>query len=787
MILKFNGSIIKSLHAIVIVSLFVVTNSCRSQEQQFITVNDGMFINSTEPYYFIGANYWYGAILGSEGEYGDRERLIRELDHLDSIGVTNLRILVGAEGPDGEPTRVTPTLQLSPGEYNEDLLDGLDFLLAEMNKRGQYAILYLNNSWEWSGGYSQYLTWNGYGPIPYPSLPGNSWPQFMEYASQFHECENCIKQFHDHIRYILERTNKYTGLRYTEDPAIMTWEIGNEPRAFKKENLPAFMDMIASTAALIKELDENHLVTTGTEGLHGCEYSWEAFEKIHSDQNIDYLTMHIWPKNWGWLDIHDIGSSMDISISNTNKYMSDHIDVARELNKPIVLEEFGLPRDFHGYDPSETVNFRDRYYKNAFNKILEHTRNKDVLAGCNFWAYSGEGRSGGESIFWEPGDDYLGDPPQEEQGLNSVFDTDPTISLVAEYNKLIITQAERVISEETVNLMETLKSLAGEGVMFGHQDDLAYGVDWKYPDGESDVKRVCGDYPAVYGMDLGHLELGSDYNLDFVNFDHMKIFVKEIYERGGIITFSWHADNPETEGTTWDVSSKNTVKSILPGGANHEKFKQWLDRLADFFLSLTGEDGTVIPVIFRPYHEHTGSWFWWGQNLCATNEFIALWRFTYDYLCNERNVNNLLFAYSPSGDFKDQEHYLERYPGDVYVDLLGFDYYQMSQAFGNRYIKDVREKLEILTRIAKEHNKVAALTETGLERIPDPDWWTTVLWPSIRDLNVSYVLVWRNAIDRPDHFYAPFPGHESEVDFIKFYELPGTLFQQDITEKAIYE
>ncbi len=776
------------IFTLVLLSVFsLIAPGCSQPEKEFITVEDGIFLRGDMPYYFIGANYWYGAILGSEAEYGDRERLVRELDHLDSIGVTNLRILVGAEGPDGEPTRVTPSLQVSPGVYNEDLLDGLDFLLAEMKKRGQFAILYLNNSWEWSGGYSQYLNWNGYGPIPYPSLPGNSWPEFMEYASQFHECDDCIKQFHDHIRFILGRTNKYTGLKYTEDPAIMTWELGNEPRAFGRENLPAFMDMIAGTAALIKELDDNHLVTTGTEGLHGCEYSMEAFEKIHSDTNIDYLTMHIWPKNWGWLNVSDIGSSMDRSISNTNNYMNDHIDVARKLNKPIVLEEFGLPRDSHGYDPSETVAFRDRYYKNCFEKILEHAGNEDVLAGCNFWAYSGEGRSGGESIFWEPGDDYLGDPPQEEQGLNSVFDTDPTISIVAEYNKLILNQTDRNVTEETQKLGTALKSLSREGVMFGHQDDLAYGVDWKYPDGESDVKRVCGDYPAVYGMDLGHLENGSDYNLDSVAFANMKTFAGDVFDRGGIITFSWHADNPETGGTAWDVSSKNTVASILPDGVNHEKFKQWLDRLAEFFLSLADENGKAIPVVFRPYHEHTGSWFWWGQNLCTREEFIDLWRFTADYLCNERNVHTLLFAYSASGDFKDEEQYLERYPGDGYVDLLGFDYYQMSPAFGNRYIKDVREKLEILTKIAEDHNKVAALTETGLERIPDPEWWTTVLWPAVKDLNISYVLVWRNAIDRPDHFYAPFPGQDSEDDFIRFYELPGTLFQGDITKKAIYE
>jgi len=423
--------------ALVLLLIFCLTAACNKQEKEFIRVKDGMFLRGDKPYYFIGTNYWYGAVLGSPGEYGDRERLVRELDHLKSIGVNNLRILAGAEGPEGEPSRVTPALQTAPGVYNEDLLDGLDFLLSEMNKRGQLAILYLNNSWEWSGGFAQYLNWNGYGPVPYPLLPQYSWPQFMEYTSQFHECDDCLEQFHDHIRFMLGRTNTYTGIKYTDDPAIMTWEIANEPRAFSKEMLPAFTDMIANTAGLIKELDKNHLVTTGSEGQHGCEGSMETFEKIHSDPAIDYLTMHIWPKNWGWLDIKNTGEKIEQSISNTNKYMDDHINIARKLNKPIVLEEFGLPRDSHRFDPSSAVTMRDRYFTNCFERVLEHACNKGILSGCNFWAYAGEGRASPDSLYWKPGDDYLGDPPQEEQGLNSVFNTDPTIFLIDKYNNLI--------------------------------------------------------------------------------------------------------------------------------------------------------------------------------------------------------------------------------------------------------------------------------------------------------------------------------------------------------------
>jgi len=406
----------------------------RGQNSDFITVENGIFMLKGSPYYFIGTNYWYGAMIATKASYGDRERLLKELDQMKEAGINNLRIYVGSEGPDDMPFRVTPTLQPSPGMYNDDLLEGLDYLLSEMGKRGLYAILFLNNSWDWSGGYSQYLNWNGYGTIPYPSVKPNTWTEFICYAAQFIQCDECQRQFALHVRYIISRTNRYTGLKYIDDPAIMTWEIGNEPRAFSQDNIPAFRKWISSVASLIKELDPNHLVTTGTEGQHGCEESLELFETIHSTPDIDYLTMHIWPKNWQWLDINDIKGSLDTSIKNSNDYIRAHLEIANRLNKPIVLEEFGLPRDFHGYSPMETTKCRDRYYKNAFNQVIASAKKGGRLAGCNFWTYSGYGRATEGHIFWQPGDDYMGDPPVEEQGLNSVFNTDTTIKLISDYN-----------------------------------------------------------------------------------------------------------------------------------------------------------------------------------------------------------------------------------------------------------------------------------------------------------------------------------------------------------------
>jgi hypothetical protein len=347
--------------------------------------------------------------------------------------------------------------------------------------------------------------------------------------------------------------------------------------------------------------------------------------------------------------------------------------------------------------------------------------------------------------------------------------------------------ADPAASIETVNMLAGLKAATEKGIMFGHQDDLSYGIGWIYPGDESDVRKVTGDWPAVYGMDLGDIEHRASVNLDSVPFDHMKTFVSGIWQRGGVITFSWHVDNPLTDGDSWDVTSDRVVASVLPGGVSHEKFKEWLDNLAEFLGSLRDENGIAIPVIFRPWHEHTGSWFWWGQKLCTDEEFVSLWRFTFDYLCGEKNLHNLLFAYSSSGDISNMDQYLARYPGDGYVDLMGFDYYQMPQAGSQSFVREVDRVLGIVTAAAAEHDKLAALTEAGYEGIPDSTWWTATLWPAVKNHKISYLLVWRNAHNKPGHFYAPWPGHLSEKDFIDFHDLPETLFQNDVTEMGLYK
>jgi len=333
-------------------------------------------------------------------------------------------------------------------------------------------------------------------------------------------------------------------------------------------------------------------------------------------------------------------------------------------------------------------------------------------------------------------------------------------------------------TDATSKLLQKLSSSISKGIMIGHQDDLAYGHSWNVK-GTSDVKQSSGDFPAVFGWELGDLELGNSYSLDSVKFSDIVKGVKWVNSHGGINTISWHCNNPLTGKNAWDVTSALVVKSVLPSGEKNELFVKMLNHLADFFLSLKDDQGIPIPIIFRPFHEHTGSWFWWGQNLCSTEEYVSLWKFTVEQLKN-RGVHNLLYTYSSSGGFGNSADYLQRYPGDEIIDFLGFDEYQGGLKGKENYMKSVKKGLDIIIPIAKEHKKIAILSETGLETLPDPKWWTETLWPSIKDYPIAYVLFWRNAHDKPNHYYVPFPGQASAADFKVFKELERTLFLQDL-------
>jgi len=356
-------------------------------------------------------------------------------------------------------------------------------------------------------------------------------------------------------------------------------------------------------------------------------------------------------------------------------------------------------------------------------------------------------------------------------------------SIVSDTN---LSLSDKKATPETVSLYKKLNLLAQKGYLFGHQDDLAYGVKWKYENGRSDVKDVVGDFPAVYGWDIAGLERNDANNIDGIPFTKMKQYIEEANERGGISTISMHFDNPATGKSAWD-NSPNTLKSILPGAENHQKFTIWLDKAAEFFLSLKDKKGKNIPILFRPYHELTGGWFWWGKGNGTPEEFKTLWKFTFDYL-QKKGVHNLIYIYN-TGSFNSKEDFLDKYPGDDYADILSFDSYQNNDdKEGKKFIEEVQNQLKIINEIGKKQNKLIAIAEAGYEAIPDPKWWTGTLTKAIGEYKISYVLLWRNhgwqEKEQKMHYYAPYPGQISAKDFVDFYKLDKTLFEKDI-KKAL--
>ncbi len=354
-------------------------------------------------------------------------------------------------------------------------------------------------------------------------------------------------------------------------------------------------------------------------------------------------------------------------------------------------------------------------------------------------------------------------------------------------------------SPQTRALFENLEQIRHDHILFGHQDALAYGVHWIDEPGRSDVLEVAGSYPAIYGWELGRLEHGSERNIDNVDFEQMKGWIREGYERGGVITLSWHFDNPITGGDSWDVEGgHNVIETILPGGVHHDLFTTWLDRFDDFVRDLTAYDGDgneyLIPVIFRPWHEMNADFFWWGDSFSSREAYRDLYRFTVEYLRDEKGLNNILWAFSPNSlsEFDYDTEFWEWYPGDKYVDILGFDDYYTTWGGYNHEdgVAKMTEYLVWLVEQAEERGKIPALTETGQEQgLTDTDWYTSQMLAAIKGdpvaERIAYLLVWRNSneeTDRQDHFYTPYPGHPAEYDFIQFTEDPLIILEDDLPD-----
>jgi len=407
-----------------------------AQDGDFVRVEGTRFVLDGKPYRFAGANFWYGAYLGAGDGVGDRERLRAELDQLRAAGIDNLRVLAMSEAS-GFRRGVRPAFMTAPGQYDQRLLQGLDVLLDEMGRRDMKAVLYLNNFWQWSGGMAQYVAWFTGEPLSDPDRSGD-WNAFMDYSARFYAIPEAQAAYRDAIAAVIGRTNSVNGRRYVDDPTVMSWQLANEPRpgsdARGAPNFQAYRQWVHDTAGYIRRLAPRQLVSTGSEGGKGSLGDEDYYLIAHATPNVDYLTFHLWPSNWGWIDHHDPHARLAPGLETSLAYIDRHIDIAGKLGKPIVLSEFGLNRDGGAYDPASGVSARDRFYRAVFDRVLARARAGDAIAGTNFWAWGGRGRARNADWMWAAGDPFTGDPPQEAQGLFSLFDSDAsTLAIVSRH------------------------------------------------------------------------------------------------------------------------------------------------------------------------------------------------------------------------------------------------------------------------------------------------------------------------------------------------------------------
>ena len=415
------------------------TNQSMTAPRHFIKTKGTQFVVDDKPYNYVGANFWAGINLGSLAESGNRERLTRELDKMKSVGINNLRIMALTEGPDTEPYRIIPSNN-NKGILNEDYLLGLDFLFCEMKKRKMVAVVCLSNFWPWSGGFAQYQKWAGdIANIDYPmdTTKAQDWGLYMKNTAKFYSSAKAIEVYLQSIAKIINRKNSISNILYKDDVTIMSWQLCNEPRGMN--NVAAYLKWIDKSSTYIKHLDSNHLVSVGSEGFTPDKINnGTPFIETHSFKNIDYITAHLWIQNWGWYNPQKHSETYPASKQNAIDYIKEHIDLSYKINKPFVLEEFGIMKDSGSYDANASTKNRDDYYELIFKTIYDYAI-QHKAAGVNFWAWSGEGRARKAGCWWKKGDDFTGDPPHELQGWYSVYNTDTsTHKVIKNYADLML-------------------------------------------------------------------------------------------------------------------------------------------------------------------------------------------------------------------------------------------------------------------------------------------------------------------------------------------------------------
>ena len=344
-------------------------------------------------------------------------------------------------------------------------------------------------------------------------------------------------------------------------------------------------------------------------------------------------------------------------------------------------------------------------------------------------------------------------------------------------------------STETVALFYNLRNLGKTKIIIGQQD--AFNSFYQN-NGSSDIKKTTGNDPSILGSDFMFITDKDNPNNNWYVQQENKIIqdTKDAYAKGMINTFCWHLREPYNEKSFYsaDMTSEqrtDAFKSLLPGGKFNDWYKKKLDKVASVVSNLKDTNGKQIPIIFRPFHEFDGNWFWWGANYCTAEEYISVYRFTVNYLRDTKNVHNILFAFSPDNSYTTPSSYLSRYPGDDYVDILGMDNYGDFDNKGTSGASLANSKLKLISDLAISKNKIAALTETGYRVTSTTpainNWFSTYLYDAItnNNLQIAYVMFWSNT---SSGYYVPTPGNSNVADFQNFTLKSKIILQNNISK-----
>lgn len=359
---------------------------------------------------------------------------------------------------------------------------------------------------------------------------------------------------------------------------------------------------------------------------------------------------------------------------------------------------------------------------------------------------------------------------------------------------------------ETAKLFAYLKGITqSDKVLYGHQNELHKKVAKNLP-GASDTEDMVGDHAAVMGMDSlaltgNELALTDDEKARGVTLSEKLagIYIPAA-KKGAILTMSMHLPNfaevakrPKIDGK-YDFSGYSpnnlegsVVQRILPGGDLNELYRAYLDMVADFDSRLQAAD---VPLIFRPFHENNGSWFWWGASSCTPSEYKNIFRYTVEYLRDVKGLHNMLYAYSPGGPLVDEADYLSRYPGDAFIDVSGFDMYHRDPAAEDAWMDGFAQTMQVVADFAEKHHKVPAVTEVGMlygnsalvvKGNTRLDWWNEAL-KQVSPQDMAYFMTWSNFdetnFDQP-YMVSKKRGHELANGFIDFYNKPESVFMKD--------